>query len=112
MAVCHTCRKKRSKSTCGACREILKIDLVDIIMRKGPIYLDENNRHKESLLSKEEKEALTYQRLMYGTTFKQLGEDFGVSPALAHKVFHATKDTFFQTEPFPWNMEEDLSLLP
>lgn len=49
---CFTCNKrtgnyKSDKITCGACREVLKIDLVNIVLGLDPIYLSESNRNKK-----------------------------------------------------------------
>ena len=49
---CFNCSKKNGdykldKVTCGSCREVLKIDLVNIILGLDPIYLSENNRNKK-----------------------------------------------------------------
>lgn len=49
---CFTCIKNISKETCGACREVLKIDLVKIVLELDPIYLSEGNRNKTGRPSK------------------------------------------------------------
>jgi len=48
---CFTCDKltdnyEANKRTCASCREVLKIDLVQIIKEMDPIYLSESNRNK------------------------------------------------------------------
>jgi hypothetical protein len=48
---CFSCYKRTGKhnidkETCGACREVLKIDLVNIVLELDPIYLSESNRNK------------------------------------------------------------------
>lgn len=48
---CFTCTKltgneKTDKSICASCREVLKIDLVRVVLDLDPIYLSESNRNK------------------------------------------------------------------
>ena len=49
---CFTCDKllnnyKIDKITCANCREVLKIDIVRLLLELDPIYLSESNRNKK-----------------------------------------------------------------
>lgn len=43
---CYSCDKPISIEVCGRCREVLKYDLVKLILEKDPVYLSESNRNK------------------------------------------------------------------
>lgn len=55
---CFTCEKIAGNSRremvtiCGHCREVLKVDLVMVVLKLDPIYLSESNRHKGGRPSK------------------------------------------------------------
>lgn len=43
---CYSCDKVISIEVCGRCREVLKYELVKLILEMDPIYLSESNRNK------------------------------------------------------------------
>jgi Mor family transcriptional regulator len=86
---CHSCTKPKSLQTCGACREVKKIDLVNAVLGLDRVYLSERTRNKAGrrpvLTTQQEKEIRT-DNFFFGTSIRKLARQYHVSPSTIHKV--------------------------
>jgi hypothetical protein len=79
---CSSCSKIPSKSVCGACRDVLKIDLVMELQGSDVVYLSENSRCKTG---RKPKLSATEQHDIYiaynnkTATLKKLASEYKVS---------------------------------
>lgn len=84
---CFKCEKRTNdkdanKHICASCREVLKVDLVDLILGVTPIYLSEQNRHKtgrKSKLTATQKHDIFYEYQRGNTSVRKLAKKYGVS---------------------------------
>lgn len=87
---CFTCAKVKDLKTCARCREVLKIDLVEIVLGLDPIYLSENNRNKSgrpSKLTATEQHDIRYAHRM-GDSLGKLADQYKVSRATIFNIVH------------------------
>jgi hypothetical protein len=95
---CYTCNKKtndykRDVRICGSCREVLKVDLVNLVLELDPVYLSEQNRHKsgrKSKLTAEQKQDAKYRHLC-GESFAAIAKDLGVCKTT---IYNAAKRAY------------------
>jgi hypothetical protein len=93
---CFKCTKrtnndKKNKAICGACREVLKYDLVKAVLELDPIYLSESNRHKtgrkHKLIANDEHDI--YYACKYNTaSLSSLARRYGVSKSTIFNIVH------------------------
>ena len=90
---CWQCEKEKTKTVCGACREVLKIDLVEHIMGMNRVYIDEHNRNNgRPWVIKDDK--LRYQIWelhQQGFSYRQIEDKLGVSKSSVAKVVNQYK---------------------
>jgi len=90
---CFTCQKRTNvynadKEICAACREVLKVDLVNMILGLDPVYLSENNRNKKG---RKPKLTATQKNDVYWEHRR------GVSMGKLSKKYGVSKSTIFNT---------------
>jgi len=77
--------------TCANCREVLKIDLVKVILEMERIYLSESNRHKggrPSKLTATDQHDIKYSH-GNGESMGKLAEKYGVSRSTIFNIVHS-----------------------
>lgn len=92
---CYTCDKhtgdyNADKEICAACREVLKVDLVNMVLDLDPVYLSESNRNKKGRkpkLTATQKNDI-YHEHMRGTSMDQLAAKYEVSKATIYNTVH------------------------
>lgn len=83
---CYNCDKRTGdyhadKEICAACREVLKVDLVNKVLELDPVYLSESNRYKKGRkpkLTATQKNDI-YHEHRRGASMDQLAVKYGVS---------------------------------
>jgi recombinational DNA repair protein RecR len=86
---CYSCTKHKSLKTCGACREVKKIDLVNLVLERDPVYLSERTRNKagrKHVLTTQQEKEIQVDRFFFGTSIRKLARQYHVSVATVHKV--------------------------
>lgn len=92
---CFTCNEltgdyNTDLQTCARCREVLKIDIVRILLEMDPIYLSEKNRNKKGRkpkLTATEKHDIIYDR-KNGKSMGELAKKYKVSKATIFNTLH------------------------
>lgn len=86
---CSKCSKIPSKTVCGACRDVLKIDLVMELQGSDVVYLSENSRCKTG---RKPKLSATEQHDIYiayknkTATLKKLASEYKVSTSTIFNI--------------------------
>lgn len=94
---CYTCNKNKSIEVCGRCREVLKYDLVQIVLEKDPIYLSEGNRNKEGRPKKIgscDKRAEIYEEYNRVHSYRKLAAKYKVSKTTIERIVKEHKTRF------------------
>lgn len=95
--VCDNCIKiiekdyKARKVICGRCREILKVDLVDLLQERMPVYLTEMNRNKKGRpckLSYSQKSSVKYKYKYKSIGATTLAKNYNVSRATIYNIIN------------------------
>jgi hypothetical protein len=94
--ICQNCTKltkdfDADKPTCAACRKVLKIDLVRLVLELDPIYLTERTRNKTGrprAISDPNDCHAIQQKYMAGASMGQLAKEYGVGRSTIHRVVH------------------------
>lgn len=84
---CFFCKKRTDnysadKSICAACREVLKVDLVNMVLDLEPVYLSESNRNKngrKQKLTATQKNDIYHEYRQGHVSMNQLAKKYGVS---------------------------------
>lgn len=87
---CFTCNKEKDLQTCARCRDVLKIDLVRIVLEMTPIYLSESNRNKKGRkprLTATDQHDITYAH-KNGKSMGELAKKYKVSRATIFNTVH------------------------
>lgn len=94
---CHSCAKivgkdyDARKVVCGCCREVLKVDIVDLLLGIVPVYLTERNRNKKGRpckLSYSERSRIKYMYNVLGNGATSIAKEFNVSRSTIYRIVH------------------------
>jgi hypothetical protein len=93
---CFKCTKitdndKKNKTICGACREVLKYDLVKAVLELDPIYLSEGNRHKtgrKHKLNANDEHDIYWAYKNNTASLSSLARNYGVSKSTIFYIVH------------------------
>lgn len=89
MIACYDCVKNKSKEVCGACREVLKFDLVNMVLGMDRVYLSESSRNKKGRPSVTNDEKIRYavaKAYKKHESYRKVGEMFGMSKSSVGKI--------------------------
>lgn len=92
---CFTCTEKtgdykRDKLICARCREVLKVDLVNMVLELDPVYLSEANRNKggrKPKLTADQMNRLYYDHMLGGGV-RRLAKQYGVRLATVSRIIN------------------------
>jgi DNA-binding MarR family transcriptional regulator len=90
---CYTCNKPKDKKTCAACREVLKIDMVKLLLELDPVYLSEGTRNKRGRphkLNATQRHDAWYAHNHQGVSIGKLAKKYGVSKGTIHRIVQST----------------------
>lgn len=78
------------KATCASCREVLKIDIVRLLLELDPIYLSEGNRNKKGrppmLTATEQSDVISAYK--NGKIMENLSKEYNVSKTTIYNFVH------------------------
>lgn len=95
--ICFSCNKiddkdyQAKKVICGRCREVLKVDLVNLILDLIPTYLNETNRNKDGAppkLTYSQKSSIKYNFKSGKVSAINLAKKYGVSRSLIYSIIN------------------------
>lgn len=93
---CFSCNKRTDnynadKEICAACREILKVDLVKMVLDLDRVYLSESNRNKNGRkpkLTATQKNDIYHKYSQGNVSMNQLAKKYGVSRTTIYNTAH------------------------
>jgi len=92
---CFSCEKIKEKdyqarkAICGRCREVLKVDIVDLLRKTIPIYLTEINRNNNGAplkLTLSQRSSIKYNFKSGKVSAINLAKKYGVSRSLIYSI--------------------------
>lgn len=93
---CFSCDKlsgeyKTDKTVCASCKDVLKIDIVLLLLERDPVYLSENTRNKKG---RKPKLTATQQHDIKwahkrGQSMASLADEYNMSKGSIHRIVHA-----------------------
>ena len=94
---CFSCDKNKSIEVYARCREVLKYELVQIVLEKERIYLYESNRNKDGRpkkISSCDKRAEIYEEYKKGSSYRKLARKYDVSKTTIERIVKEHKKRF------------------
>lgn len=93
---CFSCKKRTDnysadKRICAACREVLKVDLVKMVLSLDRVYLSEKNRNKngrKQKLTATQKNDIYHEYRQGNVSMNQLAKKYGVSRTTIYNAVH------------------------